>query len=250
MSAVALPLKLKPVPVSNDSSTKLSAVDLAWPNMVPSAKSAVTLLFSPTQLPPSLHAPTLELLKQFDEKGLSAPPDGVALDAWLHAQAVVWRLKAAASLAQDALSHDEAALQVMFEEAAGVRAWLLGLANQEDFPGREEAVALRGLLQTAWTDVLDHAPAAPVEAPQRPAAKTGTTHIGPAPTRRPPKPTAGAKAAAKAKSKSEFDDAAQPLKLGRYFLFAVLALIVAIRVLAVESDLKAPEPSALEAPQP
>jgi hypothetical protein len=167
--------------------------------------------------------PTLQLLRELDARGASAPPEGAALDQWLHAQAVLWRLTVADALAQNVLTHDEAALQAMFDEAAEVREWLLKL-------GQPEAMQLRGLLQKAWSDVLAHAPPPPGDAPQRPAAKTGHTRIGPMPTR-PATRTAVAKPA--------FDDLDVKLPLGRYALVVLLAALVAARLLFVEGDLEA-----------
>ncbi len=222
--------------VPDDSITNLTALNLAWPNNVPSTETSITLMYAPRRLPEVLHAPTLELLTTFTERNLSFPPEGIGVEEWLKALAITWRLKAAAALAKQARNHDEKGLQRLFDEAAETREWLLKLANAPGFGGQLEAQALRGLLQSAWGEVLDNAPAAPTAAPQRPQARTGHTGIHRGMIRPGPAP----KPKARAVTKPAFEPLAPVAKVRGKLVFAMLVASIAARVFLVEGDLKAP----------
>lgn len=226
----ALASAIAPERVPDDTIAKLTAPSLAWPNNVPSTEKSITLMYDAARLPAILQAPTLELLTAFTEKNLAMPPDDVGVEEWLKALAVTWRLKVAGTLAAQARTHDEKGLQKMFDEAAGVREWLLELANKPGFASQLEAQALRGLLQAAWGSVLESAPPPPAAAPQRPAARTGKTgiHRGliPAPAR-PSAPPA-------------FEPAGPAFKIRGKLLLAAFVATLAVRLFFVESDLKVP----------
>ena len=216
--------------VRDESIAKMTAPNLDWPNNVPSTATAITLMYEPQRLPPLLHAPTLELLTVITAKNLAAPPEGLALEAWLKALAVTWRLKASAALAKQARRHDEHGLQAMFDEAAEVRAWLLELANKPGFSGQLEAQALRGLLQAAWGEVLNNAPPPPNAATVRPPARTGKTGIYRAITGAP---------RARTRTRPEAAPVGSAPRLRGVLVFAALAVAITARVFLVEGDLEA-----------
>ena len=238
MTALASFSVVAPIRVPDDSIANLTALNVAWPNNVPSTETSIVLMYDPARLPVELREPTLELLRAFTEQNLSMPPEGLGVEEWLKALGITWRLKAAAALARQARAHDERGLQSMFDEAAGTRAWLLGLANDPGFPGQLEAQALRGLLQAAWGEVLENAPPPPGAAPQRPSARTGLTGLH-------RQPIAPAKRSAptprRAASAAPFEPVGSTYKVRNKFLFVVLAAVVAARIFLVEPDLKVPD---------
>ncbi len=161
------------------SQIKLAAPVL-WPQNVPTVEDSITLMFDPSRLPEPLQQPALDLMKVLATQRLAEVPPMIDMERWRLALATVFRLQAASTLALEATTADEPSLQALFDEAADARDWLLDLTFDALFESAPQALALRGILQARWDEVLARAPLTELPAPQADTGKPAGVQVRPA----------------------------------------------------------------------